>query len=331
MASNLWLIAILVALLVGAGASAYLWLVRRRQLEAAAGIRALAGMHRREFSHFAIDAMKHRGYMIAPEQETLARGLQSDFVLQRDGLRWLLSCRHGAARIGAATIAEMVATMAMNGAIDGLLATTCEIEAGARKAARQARIKLVAGATLWNETAPLLPESLREDVRAGADHRSRRMIGFAWFGAIVLGATTMLLMDRIPGNLAPEAPTTATATAPRATSEPQPVTVAPVETTPATPPAVVADPVPDDPLQEERDRNQIARMVSDVPGIDRAVWASRSTLLVHLQAGADVEDSTADICALLGRHETLATSRLQLQPPPGSEQMVRFHLCRQGL
>ena len=51
-----------------------------------------------------------------------------------------------------------------------------------------------------------------------------------------------------------------------------------------------------------------------------------STLLVDLRSDAD--DRLADICGILEEYEALRTSRLQLQPPPGSSDPVRFRQCR---
>ena len=36
----------------------------------------------------------------------------------------------------------------------------------------------------------------------------------------------------------------------------------------------------------------------------------------------------ADICRILEQYDTLRTSRLQLQPAPGSHQPVRFRQCQ---
>ena len=77
---------------------------------------------------------------------------------------------------------------------------------------------------------------------------------------------------------------------------------------------------------EDAQRQAAAQMISTLPGIERALWSTRSTLLVHLVAGAP--DRLTEICAVLVRYDNLRTSRVQLQPPAGSTERVRFRQCR---
>jgi hypothetical protein len=85
-------------------------------------------------------------------------------------------------------------------------------------------------------------------------------------------------------------------------------------------------PAPADPNREEFERNEVIRGVSAVPGIDKAMWSTRSTLMVYLRE--DAGDPVKDICAVLERYENLRMSRLHLQPPAGSDRRVRFLQCR---
>ena len=66
--------------------------------------------------------------------------------------------------------------------------------------------------------------------------------------------------------------------------------------------------------------------MSDLPGIDRALWQTQSTLLVYLLDGTF--DPLPELCPELERYEELAATRLQLQPPAGSPRPVRFVQCR---
>lgn len=311
-----WMLALLATLLAGGAASAWLWTVRRRRDEAEAGIRALAAMRWREFSHFVLDAMRHRGYDVDTGAEELERGQQTDFILRREGKRWLLSCKHGSAyRIGEQAVTDLVNAIRFNGAAGGLLVTTGQVEADARSAAAHSRVELLAGEPLWKELAPLLPETLREEPRLSAERGARRQIAIAWLGALALGAVIALFA----GVLAPETGPAETASpAPSATvPRPAAATAAPVEAT---------EPEITDPQREERDRSTVAQVISDLPGIDRALWSTRSTLLVYLQPEAP--DRLTEICAVLERYDALAASRLQLQPPPQSGRPVRFRQCR---
>lgn len=310
-----WLLALLVVVVVGGAGSAWLWLVKRRQDEAEAGVRALAGMRWREFSHFVVDAMRHRGYDVDVNAEALERGQQSDFILQRDGKRWLLSCKHGSAyRIGAAAVKELEDAVQFNGAAGGLLVTTGQVQADARAAATRARIELLGGTALWKEIAPLLPESLREQLAAAAEQRAKRQVALAWAGALVAG----LAVGFFAGGAETPEPATAAVTTP---APARPVQQPP----PAAQPSADA-PAPLDPAeQEELDRITVADRVSNLPGVDNAVWSTRSTLLVHLSD--DEVDRLPQVCSVLEHYEILRTSRIQLQPPPGSPRPVRFRQC----
>lgn len=310
-----WLLALLVVVVVGGAGSAWLWLVKRRQDEAEAGVRALAGMRWREFSHFVVDAMRHRGYDVDVNAEALERGQQSDFILQRDGKRWLLSCKHGSAyRIGAAAVKELEDALHFNGAAGGLLVTTGQVQSDARAAAARARIELLGGTALWKEIAPLLPESLRDQLSSAAEQRAKRQVGLAWAGALVAGLAVGFFAGG--GDMPEPAPAPVASPVP-ARPAPQPV--------PA--PAATADtPAPLDPAaQEELDRITVVDRVSNLPGVDNAVWSTRSTLLVFLSD--DEVDRLPQVCSVLEHYEALRTSRIQLQPPPGSTRPVRFRQC----
>ena len=69
-----------------------------------------------------------------------------------------------------------------------------------------------------------------------------------------------------------------------------------------------------------------ANAISTLFGVDRALWSTQSTLLVHLSA--EEADPSGELCPLLERYPELAASRVQLQPPPGSQRPVRFKQCR---
>lgn len=315
-----WLIALLAALALGIGVSAWLWRVRRQQLEAAAGTRALAAMRWREFSHFVLDAMRHRGFdVLTPDAETQS-GPQAEFLLLRNGQRWLLACKHGSAyHLTPAIVEELATSVRLKGAAGGLLVTPGTIDPAARRPALQAGIELVDGQTLWPELAPLLPQALREDVRAKAESEVKRHTVLAWVGALLVAAAVGLLL----GGEEPPAPDTASVTPPPAAPAP------PVSATAATPPLPSLPPAPE-PLPTEQEENaqrqEVIAKVSALPGVERAFWSTRSTLVVHLEG--DGPDRFGEICAALDPYLTLRTARVQLQPPKGSDRPVRFRQCR---
>ena len=97
---------------------------------------------------------------------------------------------------------------------------------------------------------------------------------------------------------------------------------------PASTPPIAAGPTASeaDLAAEDLQRKEVVDTLSSLPGIDRALWLTRSTLVVYLLDGDT--DRLTEICAALDRYEALRTSRVQLQPPDGSEARVRFIQCR---
>lgn len=320
------LLALLITLVLGSCATWYFHNIRRRQDEAAGGIRALSAMRWREFSHFVLDAMRHRGYDVLTHDDETERGQQTEFLLSRDGQRWLLGCKHGSAyRIAAPAVAELAGSIKFQGARGGILVTPGRIESGARTPAAAASIELVDGEKLWPEVAPLLPPSLTEDVRREAGDRVRRMISLSWLGAAVGGlALGMLLGSLLPDPVPAAEPAPAPAT-PMATAT---ATTKPVDAAPAAPVAPVASEVapPASEADEEAQRLEITRRVARIRGVAHVLWSTRSTLLVEVDQTSS--ERFAEICAVLDRYELLRTTRVHLQPPAGSDQRVRFRQCR---
>ncbi|UNK49675.1 restriction endonuclease [Lysobacter sp. S4-A87] len=313
------LIATVVVVLSGALATAYLWLVRQRQAETTAGIEALAAMRWREFSRLVIEALHARGFVAESVEQTLEHGPQAEIRLVREGRTWLLACKQAGARsrLGAASVRELIEAVRFNGAAGGILATPARIEADARKLAGE--LDLYDGTALWALVSQMLPSSLREDLTANARKRSVREIAIAWGGALLLGLIAGFvpgLMQREPGTEA--AVDSAPASAPAAPA--------------SSPAAPVADPAltsaaPADPNREQFERGEVIRAVSALPWVERVMWSTASTLVI--QQREDVSQMhVQEVCAVLNRYDFLRASRLQLQPPAGSERTVRFLQCR---
>ena len=327
-----WLLAALVAVAIGAAASAWLWLARRRRDEADAGLAALAGMRWREFSRFVLDAMRHRGHEVSADPVALAGARQTEFVMHRDGRKWLLACRHGEhAGIDMRTVHALENALLANGAAGGILVATGHVDPEARRAvATRPKLQLVEGRALWRELAPMLPETLRDEAAADAGRLARGRLRLAWIGAVAVGIVVLLVGGRgyDPAST-PEtavADTPVTAATPPAIPTPTPTAAAPTTVEAPAPAATVAPPPAPDAGEEAFDRSQVALAVAALPGIADAAWVTDSTLLVNLRIDAD--ERLADICAILEQYETLRTSRLQLQPAPGSSDPVRFRQCR---
>ncbi|MGH8086123.1 MAG: restriction endonuclease [Lysobacter sp.] len=302
-------IALVVALVVGGALTAWLWTAYCKQLVAAGGLRALAAMRWREFSRFVIEALQAQGFEASRIEPDAQRGQQADLLLNRDGQTWLLSCKQGVNyRITTGMVDEIARAVRGSNARGGILATLGRVEPEARKLNQG--IELLDGATLWPLIDPLLPPSLHRDLVAQARTRTLRITVLAWVGALALGAAVAML---VPDNTG------------------QPPAPAPVATPIATP-APSATAAPSEPpsetvLDEDEQRARVERDASILPGIERASWATRSTLLVQLLPEA-TEPQIDAICTVLERSVALRASRVQLQPAAGSDKPVRFMQCR---
>ena len=281
-------------------------------------MRIVAGMRWREFSQLVVEALRERGFEADSQQGTVERGQQADLVLHRDGQTFLLACKQGEQRrITPAAIAEFSRSVRLNGAAGGVMATPGRVDAEARR--RAGTIELIDGAALWPMLKPLLPISVRDSVAAETDALSVRYVLSGWLVALAIGAGI--------GWLVP----TGTGASPSSPSQPPQGPGAPVATeirpalsnrTTENEPALATAP-----LTADEQREQVRREISNLPGIDRALWSSRSTLIVYL-ADDSGTDHLRSICTVVERYDDLRASRLQLQPAPGSQRAVRFLQCR---
>ena len=313
-----WLVPFAALMLIGVAGTLYLLRIRAPREESAAGVAALAGMRWRDFIHLVLDALIKRGYERVFEPQ--ASGEDGDYVLERDGQRYLLSAKHGAAYIlGSTAIAELANSIRMRGVAGGLLVTPGQFAPEALPLARAQRIELLDGPTLWPELRSLLPEEQRAGVSAPSEGRTRQHVLIVWVCAIVLaGILFALLRPATTDTVAMEVPTPT-----------QQVVAQPLHAKSALPGASTAagsSMVPTDAAKLEQRRIEVSHAVSTLPGVDRALWETQSTLLVYLVD--DQSNPFPTICPLLERYEELAATRLQLQPPQGSTKPVRFVQCR---
>jgi hypothetical protein len=306
-----WLCGLAVALLTGVAVSAYLWWIRRRKDEIAAGLHALSGLRWREFSRLVLSALERRGMVVvaaAPDETRDPRGI---FPLTRDGQSWLLSCKHGSAyRIGAAPVEELAASVRLGNAAGGILATEGQLEQEGRIAAQGHNIEVLDGPHLWDELAPLVETDLREQIVGQAAARAKRHIAIGWLGSVTLGAlvaTALANAGLDTGDSAATAPVTAQKPAATAATD----VVAYHEPTEAE-------------LQEQR--LAVSRALSGTPGVVRGVWQTRLTLVVDYQG--DETEVWPRICQQVELYPALRTVRVQLNPPAGSGEPVRWRQCK---
>lgn len=311
-----WLIAVVVVLLLGATATLYVQRVLRRQDETRAGITALAGTSWRQFIHLVLQAMSRRGFERVFDHE-IAAG-DKDYTLEREGRRWLLSCKHGSAFVlGNATVNELSNEIRLANASGGFLFTQGRVSDEARKTAADRNIELLDGATLWPELRDLIEPEQLAAIRAGAERRARQRTLVAWLLALLAGVAAYLaIADRAPTSAA----------APRAAPASSGVPASAAGTGPDTGTSARAEDEVPEAVSPQQQREAVVRTVATLPMVDRAFWATRSTLEVHL-LDAD-EDAMPSICPLVERYPDLASSRILLTPPAGSGLQVRFRQCR---
>ena len=312
------LLAVVVAVAIGAGVTWYLQRVKLPREERAEGIAALADMRWRDFIRLTLDVLACRGYARVNDPD--ATSDETDIPLERDGELWLLSSKHGASYVlGSSDIAEFANAIRMRGAKGGLLVTPGTFVPEARVLAEPQRIELLDGVTLWPELRERLSPEQRHAIGATARGNARQQSGLAWIAGLVVGAAVFFLMPNGSGSSDPESASSGAVVA-----APSPA----AKTAPAAAPVVDVEPAPRDanPATLERDRKDVANAIGSLPMVDRALWSSQSTLLVYL-AGTG-ENAKSAICPLLERHPELGASRVQLQPPQGSTESVRFFQCR---
>ncbi len=306
-----WLCGLAVALLTGVAVSAYLWWIRRRKDEIAAGLHALSGLRWREFSRLVLSALERRGMVVvaaAPDETRDPRGI---FPLTRDGQSWLLSCKHGSAyRIGAAPVEELAASVRLGNAAGGILATEGQLEQEGRVAAQGHNIEVLDGPHLWDELAPLVETDLREQIVGQAAARAKRHIAIGWLGSVTLGAlvaTALANAGLDTGDSAPAAPAAAQKPAAAAATD------------------VVAYHEPTEAEMQEQ-RLAVSRALSGTPGVVRGFWQTRLTLVVDYQG--DETEVWPRICQQVELYPALRTVRVQLNPPAGSAEPVRWRQCK---
>ncbi len=311
---SIWLIGLAVTLVSGIAATLYFWLVRRPRDEMSYGLHALSGLRWREFSKLVLAAMAERGLVEAAPETQESREPQSTFLLARGDERWLLSCKHGSAyRIAAAPVQELAASIRLGAAQGGILATEGKVEKEGRDAAQGTTIELLDGPRLWPEVRHLVEPALREQITHYASGRAKRHSSISWLGAVTLGALAMVAWSGThPKTEEAAAPAPAAVARPPAPAAPAPV----------------AQESFHEPTEAELEVQManVLKALSKTPGITRGVWQTKLTLSIDRVASE--KEVWPWICLELERYPALRASRVQLNPPPGSSEPVRWRQCK---
>ncbi len=319
-------------LVIGLFASVYVWNFRRRHAEMAAGLTALAAMRWRDFAALVVRMLTESGYTPL-ELHPLGSGDQPDFVMRRDGVLCVVSCKHGSTyHLDAADLKQLGDSIRMHDAASGKMVTAGQFTSDAQAAAATLRIELIDGAMLWPRVAPLIPAAQLQHLQSIASANARRQIGVAWLLAVMLGVAIALLMPRSANesmDVAMPAPTpdvpvpkvvAEASQSPAAVPDQAPVPVS----VPA--PAESRPPLPTLPQSESLQRQNALGAIAALPGVERALWSTQSTLLVFLLG--DTEQTWPGICRVLERYPEVRAVRVQLTPPPGSASPIRFRQCQ---
>lgn len=313
------LLALVVTLALGGIATAWLWLVQRQNAEREEGLKLLAAMRWREFSRLVVDGLRSRGFEHEAVEEAAERGQDSVIHIKRGTDNWLLACKHGLNyQITQAMVGDMNDAVRFHGAAGGVVATLGEVDADARKTAGR-QVELIDGGALWPLVHAQLSPGVRDELSLKAQAEARRQIAIAWATAVTLGLVTLLVAPK------KSEPTDATSVSvtPAVPQQDLPRQSVPASQLPSGAPAGVTAAAA--PVSEDEQRDDVIRMVSTLPGVERAMWSTRSTLLVYL--ADETADPVRGVCGVMQKFETLRTSRLHLQPPAGATRPARFLQC----
>lgn len=305
-----WVWVVAVFLLAGAGATLYLR-ARLPREERAAGIAALSAMEHRDFMHLVLSLLHRRGYERTYDQKVPLH--PGEYLLERDGQRWLLSTRYSQAYDpGSTAIAEFGSQLRQRGIHGGVLAIPGRFPRGAFGLARGHRVQLVDIGHHWQEFEPLLNDAQREAINAPAAARMRRQARLAWGAAAAVALTLALVGHDRSRQAAGTGPEDADAMATEGAAASAPA-AAPADATLA-------------PLPIGQRRTDLAEAITALDHVSGASWITESTLRVEVDS--DSFDPRAELCPLLEADPDLRASRLQLQAPADSERPVRFLQCQ---
>ncbi|MDE2407371.1 MAG: restriction endonuclease [Xanthomonadaceae bacterium] len=323
------MIAILLALCVFAlsGFGLSYWLKQAQSAQpsaepAARGAEQLAQLRWRDFTKLVLQAMHGRGYRPVIEEGMPADGIPtdgSDILLERNGAFALLSCKYGTGSVvSAQALLGLSKSANLRGADNVIVVTPGRFDEEAERIAVPQHLELIDGSELWPEVRPYVARPQEAEPTPAAPKPNATLL--AWGGAAFAGLVVWFIAQGLQSEPDVDEPAPAAIAAPAAAPKSAPAAV------PATP--AVAAPVefPTDPVVIEQHRREAANAISTLFGVDRALWSTQSTLMVYLSS--EQSDPINELCPLLERYPELASSRVQLQPPPGSTKAVRFKQCR---
>ena len=314
-----FLLALIVFALAGAGATVWLRQQSPKDNDLTQGLDYLAGLRWGDFIRLVLRAMHAAGYSTIGDDGKPNDGVASDgkdILLKRGSQRTLLSCKHGSSSIvSAQAVLGLGKSAQLRGATASIVVTPGRFDEEARRVASQQQVELIDGEHLWPKVKPFIPEQMLPGKSTTTNPKASLI---AWSAAAVLGLVAGLLAYSMQAPIDPTADPQVQASQAVARKQAEQAS-----TNAATP---QFEQVPTDPAALEQRRRDAAESISTLFGVQRAVWSTQSTLQVHLNS-TDA-DPVSELCPLLERYPELASSRVQLQPPQGSDHAVRFLQCR---
>jgi len=163
-----------------------------------------------------------------------------------------------------------------------------------------------------------MEKSLQERITTNAAERARRHIGIVWLAAVTLGIVSAVSLSKVGGDSADLRAASSGAQTSNGMSASAPAPASAAVTLPA--PAA-----PRTELELELDRAAISETLAGTPGISRGVWITKSTLAVDREIAE--KEAWLLVCTAISKHPDLALTRVQMNPPPGSPEQVRWRQC----
>lgn len=304
-------------------------IVKRRQAEIQTGVTTLAAMKWRECVGLVIQSLEREGYREEISSRQPGDG-GTEFLLKKGSALALLSYKHGTAyHLGDANIRDFANGVQLIGASKGILVTLGTVEEMAKDSAGRYDITLIDGKALWPRVENFLSSNTLNTVRqqASAQTKSKVQIG-AVVSVLLAVLSYFALANLLPADgvtserIATSQPKSAAA---EKVSKVQDATLAQINAT-----AKAMDEVDKLTDQQRAERKaKAAATVAEMPIVKTAIWYSASTLQVHLNTEKnDDKIMVSEICRILTQYEELRFTRLQLEPPSGSDVAVRFRQCQ---
>jgi len=322
-----------VAVVAFAVAALAMGIARRRRDEARAALEALCAMKWREFAHHVVGVLSQRGL----RQDDLDRRPGDDgfdIRMTRGAASYLVQCKQvGQRLLGEQAVRSFAGMVRLQGAEGGILVTTGDVAAAARRAAAASGIELLSGYQLWRQLRPLLPVDVVREIEAAARARRGRKALLAAGVGVAAGAATFLLAGALGAGPSPAPEPAAEAATPAAPTPVVRPATEPGEQSGDTMPMQLPDPTLSEAELAAR-RADAERSLLELPQVADAAWSTRSTMVLRLRRGTDgafPEEVVEAACQLLVRYEELRYTRMQVQlsePRDEDEARVRWRQCR---